>query len=98
MHFSQNVYKKNIKDIGDKPIADTVAVTTRIPVEDKDRLDKLASATGRTKAFIIANAIQNYLEHEAWQIEETTQALKEANAGDFATDEETEAFFAKWKA
>ena len=79
-------------------MADTVSVTARIPSEDKERLEALATATGRTKGFLISKAIRDYLENNAWQIEETQKAIKEAEAGDFATDEETEAFFAKWRA
>ena len=32
----------------------------------------------------------------AWQIQETLKGLKEADAGDFATDEEVEAVFSKY--
>lgn len=78
-------------------MADTVSVTARIPAEDKDQLEALANATGRTKGFLISRAIRDYLENHAWQVEETQKAIREAEAGDFATDEETEAFFAKWR-
>ena len=33
---------------------------------------------------------------QAWQIEETMKAIREADAGNFATDEELRAFRAKW--
>ena len=76
---------------------DTISVTARITAEDKDRLEALATATGRTKGFLISRAIRDYLDNHVWQIEETQKAVKEAEAGDFATDEETEGFFAKWR-
>jgi len=57
----------------------------------------LATATGRTKGFLISMAIQDYLENQAWQIDEIRQAIQEAEADEFATDEETEAFLARWK-
>jgi RHH-type transcriptional regulator, rel operon repressor / antitoxin RelB len=76
---------------------DTVSVTARIPVEDKERLDALAESTGRTKAFLVARAIHEYLQNQSWQIEEIRKAVDEAEAGDFASDEEAEAVFARWK-
>jgi len=76
----------------------TVSVTARIPSQDKERLEALAQSTGRTKGYLISKAIQDYLDNQAWQIEEIQKAIKEAEAGDFATEQETEAFFAKWRA
>ncbi len=75
---------------------ETVTITARIPAKNKQRLEALARATGRKKGFLIAQAIEEYLESQAWQIEETLKATQEADAGDFATDEELRAFRAKW--
>ncbi len=75
---------------------ETVTITARIPAKDKERLEVLARATGRTKGFLIAQAVEEYLETQAWQIEETVKAIHEADAGDFATDEELRALRAKW--
>jgi RHH-type transcriptional regulator, rel operon repressor / antitoxin RelB len=78
-------------------MVDTISVTARIPVADKERLERLAMATGRTRGFLISRAIQDYLANQAWQIEEITKAVEEANAGELATEEETRVFFARWK-
>ncbi len=40
----------------------------RLPVETKSRLEELARATGRTKAYLAIDAIERYLDLEAWQI------------------------------
>jgi RHH-type transcriptional regulator, rel operon repressor / antitoxin RelB len=77
-------------------MSETSTITARIPTRAKERLEALAQATGRRKGFLIAQAVEAYLETQAWQIEETLKAIKEADAGDFATDEELEAFRAKW--
>jgi RHH-type rel operon transcriptional repressor/antitoxin RelB len=42
------------------------------------------------------NALREYLAREAWQIEEIQKALKEAEDGDFATQEEVNAITEKW--
>jgi predicted transcriptional regulator len=88
---------KTSETIGGAVMGETIAVTARISMEDKERLDKLAMATGRTKGFLISKAIQDYLENQTWQIEEIRKGIQEADAGEFATDEKTEAFFARWK-
>ncbi|MEN6441722.1 MAG: ribbon-helix-helix domain-containing protein [Syntrophobacter sp.] len=74
----------------------TVTITARIPAKNKERLEALARATGRKKGFLIAQALEEYLETQGWQIEETRKAIQEADAGDFATDEEMREFRAKW--
>ena len=78
-------------------MGETVAVTTRISIQDKHLLDRLAESTGRTRTFLIARAVRDYLENQAWQIEEIQKAIAEAEAGDFAKEKEVETFFAKWK-
>ncbi|MEW6294357.1 MAG: ribbon-helix-helix protein, CopG family [Pseudomonadota bacterium] len=67
---------------------DTAVLTLRVPVEVKQQLDKLADATHRSKSWLAGEAIQRYLELEAWQIGEIQQALQEADAGDFASADE----------
>lgn len=75
---------------------DTAILTLRVPAEVKQKLDKLADATHRSKSWLAGEAIQRYLDLEAWQIGEIGQALAEADAGDFASDEEVAAVKAKY--
>lgn len=77
---------------------ETTVLTLRVPVEVKAQLDKLADATHRSKSWLAGEAIQRYLDLEAWQIGEIAQALNEADAGDFATDEEVAAMKARYAA
>jgi len=73
-------------------------MSLRIPDEIADTLANLARATGRTKSYLAVDALREYLAREAWQIEEIKKALKEADAGDFASDEEVRAIAEKWNA
>lgn len=75
---------------------ETAVLTLRVPVEVKEQLDKLADATHRSKSWLAGEAIQRYLELEAWQVGEIRQALQEADAGDFADDEEFAALKARY--
>ncbi len=75
---------------------ETAVLTLRINSATKEQLEKLASATHRSKSFLAAEAINRYLETEAWQIGEIEKALKEADAGDFAEDEQVALVAAKY--
>jgi RHH-type transcriptional regulator, rel operon repressor / antitoxin RelB len=77
---------------------ETAVLTLRIPADLKDQLAKLADATHRSRSYLAGKAIQQYLELEAWQVGEILQAIREADAGDFASDEEVEAVATKYAA
>ncbi len=74
----------------------STTMTIRLEPELKERLDLLAAATHRSKSFLAAEAIRRYVELNEWQVAETRAALAEADAGDFASDEEVEAVASKW--
>jgi predicted transcriptional regulator len=78
-------------------IMETATLTLRVPMAVRDQLDKLAEATHRTKSYLAGEAIRQYLDLEAWQVGEIQQALKEANAGDFASDDEVDALTRKYE-
>jgi len=71
-------------------------LTIRISNELKHSLEKLAKASGRTKSYLALDAIRSYLDQEAWQVAEIKKAIKEADAGDFATEAEVKRIFKKW--
>ncbi len=74
----------------------STTMTIRLDPELKNRLDQLAEATHRSKSFLAAEAIHDYVELNEWQIQEIKAALKEADAGDFADDQEVQDTFDKW--
>ena len=53
----------------------------RLPKGTKEKLQALADATGRTKAFLAQDAIERYLELESWQIKGIQEGLKEVDEG-----------------
>jgi RHH-type rel operon transcriptional repressor/antitoxin RelB len=75
----------------------STTMTLRLEDDVKARLDKLADATQRSKSFLAAEAIREFVENNEWQIREIKSAVKEANAGDFASDAEVAALAKKWK-
>lgn len=75
----------------------STTMTVRLDDEVKERLDQLAEATQRSKSFLAAEAIRVFVDNNEWQIAEIETALKEADAGDFASDRAVAALGRKWK-
>ena len=74
-----------------RPMSTTM--TLRLEDDVKARTD----ATQLSKSFLAAEAIRDFVENIEWQIREIKAAIKEANAGDFAGDDEVAALAKKWK-
>lgn len=68
-------------------------MSVRLSDELSEQLEALAEATGRTKSFLAAQAIRDFLNREAWQVAEIQQAIIEADEGDFASNSEMTARF-----
>lgn len=75
----------------------STTMTIRIEDEVKERLDRLADSTNRSKSYLAAEAIRAFVETNEWQVAEIRQAITEADAGDFASDKEIAALARKWK-
>lgn len=60
--------------------APAVTLSVRIAPETRDQLEQLSDATGRTKSFLAAEAIENYLETQTWQINAIKKAVTKANS------------------
>jgi len=74
----------------------STTMTIRLEPELKQRLDQLAKATHRSKSFLAAEALRDFIELNEWQIQEITDAIKEADNDDFASDKEVSKVIAKW--
>jgi len=78
-------------------MASSNILTLRIDSGLKKKLDKLAKSTRRSRSFLAAEAIREYVALNEWQIEEIKKGIREADAGNFATEEEVAAMRKKWK-
>ena len=58
----------------------TTTITVRIPVSVKNRLEKLSLSTERSKAYLAAKAIEEYLMINEWQVKAIKEAVKEADS------------------
>jgi RHH-type transcriptional regulator, rel operon repressor / antitoxin RelB len=75
----------------------STTMTVRLEDDVKDRLDRLAQATQRSKSFLASEAIREFVDTNEWQIGEIKAALGEADAGDFASESEVQAVAQKWQ-
>jgi predicted transcriptional regulator len=69
-------------------MAESAVLTLRLDAKLKKDLDRLSKSMNRSRSFVAAQAIQEYVSVNEWQIAEIKKGLAEADAGDFATDEE----------
>ena len=76
----------------------TRTINVRVPISVFNQLDELATATARTKSFVTVEALSSYLQAQAWQVKEVQDAIVEADNGDFTTDDQVNAVFAKYGA
>jgi RHH-type transcriptional regulator, rel operon repressor / antitoxin RelB len=78
-------------------MANSDILTLRVDSKLKKKLDKLAKTTNRSRSFLAAEAIREFVGLNEWQIEEIKKGVREADAGKFATEEEVTAMRRKWK-
>lgn len=69
----------------------------KIPLsaKTKKRLEKMARDTSRSMSYLAKQAIRNYLDQNEWQIAEIRKGIEEADRGEFASEAEVKAFFAR---
>jgi predicted transcriptional regulator len=77
-------------------MAESAVLTLRLDAKLKDELDRLSRATSRSRSFVAAEAIREYVDLNRWQIGEINKAIGEADRGEFATSREVERTFKKW--
>ena len=63
--------------------------------EKKEALRAIATVTDRDLTYVLNEAIASYLENYQWLLDEINKGVAEAEAGDFASDDEVQAVFVK---
>ncbi|EDX76031.1 Ribbon-helix-helix protein, copG family [Coleofasciculus chthonoplastes PCC 7420] len=70
-------------------------VTFRLDPDKRAALDAIAAGMDRNLTYVLNQAINAYLEMHQWQLQEIQQGIAEADAGDFASEEEVTAVFSR---
>lgn len=74
----------------------STTMTIRLESELKHRLDQLAKITDRSKSYLAAEAIREFIELNEWQLREIEQAIKEADHEEFASEQALKKVLRKW--
>ena len=77
-------------------MANSTTLTVRLDSRLKKKLDKLAGSTKRSKSFLAAEAIANYVELNEWQIKAIKAGIKDADEGRLVEHEKVEAWVESW--
>ncbi|MDK9695629.1 MAG: CopG family ribbon-helix-helix protein [Siculibacillus sp.] len=72
------------------------AFTVRLDDEKTRRLDLLAEKLDRPRSYLAAQAIDDYLAREEWQIAEIEAGMAEADRGEFASADDLARVVAKY--
>lgn len=85
-----NIFKVNLKG----PL--TAAFTIRVPDEVADRLNQLAQKLDRSRSYMAAQAIEDFVSFEEWQVAEMEAGIAEADRGEFASDDDVARVIGKY--
>jgi RHH-type transcriptional regulator, rel operon repressor / antitoxin RelB len=75
----------------------TDTFSVRIDRSAKTRLQKLAKSTGRSRAFLAAEAIHEYLDVNEWQVAGITKALGSLDRGKGVAHARVSDWIASWE-
>jgi predicted transcriptional regulator len=76
---------------------DRGTISFRLDAKKRKALDALAQAQDRDRTYVLNEAIDAYLDVHQWQIEHINEGIRQADAGEFATDAEVAAAFSRWR-
>jgi RHH-type rel operon transcriptional repressor/antitoxin RelB len=77
-------------------MGESSVLTLRLDAKLKNQLDRLSKAMSRSRSFVAAQAIQEFVTLNEWQIGEIKKAIAEADRGDFASDKQVQQSLKRW--
>ena len=87
-----NIYNAHIENL----LMTTLSV--RVPDEIGARLEKLVETTGRSRSFLVLDALRRYLDQEEWQAQAVQRAVSRADSGEagYASHESVDRWLSTW--
>lgn len=73
-------------------------VSIRLTEETLGKIDMMAKSADRSRAWLMSQAVTQYVEHEAWQLDAIKKSLEKFEAGDaiFAEHEDVAQWLTSW--
>ena len=62
-------------------MTDSTTLSVRMPKKAKERLEALARSMGRSTNYVARQAIDAFVDENAWQVEEIRKAVEKADQG-----------------
>ena len=70
--------------------------TVRVDSAAKKRLERLAKSTGRSRSFLAAEAINEYLDVNEWQVASIKRAIASIDRGEVVSHERVKDWVTSW--
>jgi RHH-type transcriptional regulator, rel operon repressor / antitoxin RelB len=70
--------------------------TVRVDPAVKKRLERLAKSTGRSRSFLAAEALSEYLDLNEWQVEGIKKAILSLDRGEGVAHEDVRQWVKSW--
>lgn len=74
----------------------STTITLRVDTDVNRRLERLAKSMGRSRSFLAAEAIKEYLEINEWQVAGTKRAITSLDRGERIAHEQVKDWVASW--
>jgi RHH-type transcriptional regulator, rel operon repressor / antitoxin RelB len=74
----------------------SISFTVRVDQKVKRRLEKLAESTGRSRSHLAAEAINEYLDVNEWQVAGIKQAMASLDRGEGVSHQQVKDWIASW--
>ncbi len=78
-------------------MSDTTLLSVRVPKKTAKRLAALADVTDRSMSYVAAQAIEEFLSLQEWQVKAIRQGLAEADAGQLEGHDAAKRKLSRWK-
>lgn len=79
------------------PVVNRETISFRLQSDKKEKLDAIAAAIDRDRSYLLNEAIDAYLEVHQWQISHIQEGIRQADAGEFASEAQVAAAFRRRK-
>jgi predicted transcriptional regulator len=72
-------------------------ISARIPAKLGNEIEALAESTRRSKAFLITEALEDYVKRQAWLVKRIDDAVRDADeSGEYVSEEDMSAWLKSW--
>lgn len=76
---------------------DKQTISFRLESDKVSALDELAQSLDRDRTYLLAEAVQAYLDTQEWQLEQIRAGLAEADAGRVIDHRKVKAMASRWR-